>query len=312
MSDLDATIAICTYNRADTLPHALAASTGQTLSPARYEVLVVDNNCTDATADIARATAEKHANVRVVREKQQGLSHARNRALIEAHGDVVVFVDDDALLTPAYLTRLAQVLVDEDNVGLIGGPVEPVWLGEPPAEFDKRLLAFMNTFDRGNERCELPRRDSLIGTNLAVPLSVAQQLGGFLPELGRSGGGLHGGEDTEYCQRVQEAGLRVIYDPGCRCQHINLPERGTWAGARQRAWQHGRANAAILRRSRHVKPLRHALVWLARYVYHHGGELLTKPQARVALRSGLGSLYGVLLDRGGTLEPPPGIRNVHR
>src|ERR1051325_2688261 len=96
---LPLTVAIPTYNRADFLRQTLAGIALQVF-PGEFEVLVIDNNSTDHTRAVVAEFADAHPAPRHVLETKQGLDHARNRAIAEARGEIIVFADDDILVKP--------------------------------------------------------------------------------------------------------------------------------------------------------------------------------------------------------------------
>src|SRR3954471_4782626 len=105
------TVAIPTYNRADFLRQTLAGIAAQQFPREHFEVLVIDNNSTDHTAAVVAEFANERPAPRYLREEKQGLDHARNRALAEARGEIVVFGDDDILVKPDWLAQMAVPLI---------------------------------------------------------------------------------------------------------------------------------------------------------------------------------------------------------
>ena len=105
------TVAIPTYNRAELLRQTLAGVTRQDFPADRYEVLVIDNNSRDDTRDVIAAFAGTAPAVRHVPETRQGLDHARNRAIAEARGEIIVFADDDILVESDWLRQLTAPLL---------------------------------------------------------------------------------------------------------------------------------------------------------------------------------------------------------
>ena len=92
---VDISVVLSTYNRASMLPAALDALLAQRTAIV-YEVILVDNNSTDGTRELAaRYVAAHPERVRYVFERQQGLSYGRNTGIAAARGAIVAFTDDD-------------------------------------------------------------------------------------------------------------------------------------------------------------------------------------------------------------------------
>src|SRR5471030_2476741 len=129
-STLKVTVAIPTYNRADFLRQTLAGLTAQQFPRDHFEVLVIDNNSGDHTAAVVAEFASAQPAPRYLREEKQGLDHARNRALVEARGEIIVFGDDDILVKPDWLAQMAgPIMADATTrkIGAVGGEVIPVF-----------------------------------------------------------------------------------------------------------------------------------------------------------------------------------------
>ena len=101
-------VIVCTYNRDAYIYKTLEAIALNDVSIEDYELLVINNNCTDNTELECRRFRKDFPNVNYsyILETQQGLSYARNRGIAEAHGNVYVFVDDDAYVQSNYLKYL--------------------------------------------------------------------------------------------------------------------------------------------------------------------------------------------------------------
>ena len=110
-----ATLAICTYNRADRLPGLAEAMLAQQ-SPVPFEVLFVNNNSSDGTPQILEKLAKQYDNVRFVTETEQGIVPARNCAIAEAlDNDYLLFMDDDQLPAPGWAANGLDALINEDG-----------------------------------------------------------------------------------------------------------------------------------------------------------------------------------------------------
>src|SRR5262245_10374780 len=103
------------------------------------EVLIIDNNSTDLTADITKSFA-RELPIRRVMERSQGLSHARNRAIAEFEGDTLLFTDDDVSLDADWLSSYALAASKFPTAGFFGGRILPRWDKKPPEWFTGERL----------------------------------------------------------------------------------------------------------------------------------------------------------------------------
>jgi glycosyltransferase involved in cell wall biosynthesis len=220
------TIIICTYNRCVSLRQTLTDLAGIAPPPDQsVEVLVVDNNSTDETA--AMMEGQDRCGpfpLRYLRETQQGLSHARNRGIVEARGDWIVFTDDDVRIEPDWLAALMRAL-KATGAPMAGGRVFPIW----PVTDLPRWVATEGPFiqqgvflhyDRG-ECCRLLDKGDPepFGCNMAFHADLFRKYGLFRTDLGRTGGKLLAGEDTEMFSRLRGAGISLCYAPDAIVRH---------------------------------------------------------------------------------------------
>ncbi|MFZ9682514.1 MAG: glycosyltransferase [Cephaloticoccus sp.] len=236
------TVAICTYNRAAYLRQTLAGIMRQDYPADRLEVLVIDNNSTDATAAVvAEFAAGPHAPRRVL-EKTQGLDHARNRGIAETTGDYLILADDDILMEPDWVRQLiAPFLADKaGRIGCIGGEVIPVFPDGLPDWIKEWHAPLAFRADAG----PLPARDSPMGANLAFPRNVFERVGVFATGLDRKGASLFGGGDGEMVRRIRAAGLEVWFAPAAKVLHQMPASRTTFRYAVRHAFDSARSRVA--------------------------------------------------------------------
>ena len=172
-------------------------------------------------------------------ETQQGLDYARNRAITEARGLILVFGDDDILMEPDWLAQLTAPFSQPagNQIGAVGGEVIPVFPdGLPPwvAEWHSPL-AFRA--DAG----PLPPKHSPMGANLAFPKQVFAQLGLFHTALDRAAGNYFSGGDSEMIRRVRAAGLEVWFAPRAAVRHQMPANRTTFRYAAKHAFDSARS-----------------------------------------------------------------------
>jgi glycosyltransferase involved in cell wall biosynthesis len=225
-------VVICTHDGAARVAAPLEALQRQTAgTELEWEVLVVDNASTDGTGAVAAALwRTPDVPFRVVREETRGLSHARMRALVEAHHALVAFIDDDNEPDPDWLLRAAAVMAERADAGACGGRVDPVFRTPPPPWFSH----YQEDFCAGEQASEsgdvTDSRGYLWGAGLVVRrAAVADAVaGGFRQRLrDRVGSRLTGGGDVELCLAIRAAGWRLWYDRELRIRHHLPPERLT-------------------------------------------------------------------------------------
>jgi len=127
-------VIICSLNpRSDYLRRVLDSLQSQTLPVSQWELLLVDNGSEHPLEDSWNLSWHPHH--RHVRETEPGLTAARLRAIKEATGDLLVFVDDDNILSPDYLATALEIRRSYPYVNVFGaGTLEPEFEVEPPAE----------------------------------------------------------------------------------------------------------------------------------------------------------------------------------
>ncbi len=223
------TAIICSYNRRASLA-GLLASLRRQVCPEGLEILLVDNNSADGTREAAARWQTALPNLRVVFEPQQGLSHARNRGLREAHSPLIAYLDDDALAGPSWARGIVAGFKDRPEVACVGGPVELLWQAGRPTWLPDRYSSLYTELELGPAARFLDEREYLVGANLAFRRNWLLEQGGFAAFLGRRGDCLLSGEEAAVLRRVFETGQRIFYSPRARVQHRVSKQRArrTW------------------------------------------------------------------------------------
>jgi len=259
-------IVIPTYNRARLLGPTLESVKKLRVPPAvAIEVLVIDNNCTDTTAQIIEEAAhDSRFPILRILETQQGLCFGRNRGLLEAQYEHVVYLDDDIEVAEHWLLGYFEA-VEQLAADCVVGPVYPKFEQEPPDFLTKRVLDSVTSpySRRGDRMMLLPSNvaHEVPGCNFGVRKSVAIAVGRFNNTLDRIGVGLLAGGDFEFGQRLVAVNRRVVYQPTCAIRHIISDEklsrrylRNRWAGAgaTDRVLQNQLPSRSFYRRVRYI------------------------------------------------------------
>jgi glucosyl-dolichyl phosphate glucuronosyltransferase len=237
------TIAVCTYNRATLLPRALDSICKQTNGRSDLEILVVDNGSTDRTREVVASLQTKDSSLRYVVEPIAGIAYARNRAMQEARGEYLAFLDDDAWADCGWIENLLQAIKSVRPVPeCVVGPVSLVWEGSRPDWFPPRFESLLCSYDMGATPHFLCAGGYLLTTNSLFHRETLLSLGGMRTDLGHKRGALIGGEDNDIFNRFLANGHRVYYEPQARVFHPVPKERQTrrfllrrlfWDGASQ-------------------------------------------------------------------------------
>ena len=233
-------VVVCTRNRADSLRETLESlfCAGNVEEP-DWDVLVVDNNSRDHTADVCREFQQRLPDYfRFLTERRPGKSHALNTAIDAAKGDVLAFIDDDVLCATDYIEGIRTVFTTHSADAAQGRVLldcEDGW----PAWLDSTYASMANLKDFGNEVINLD--GTLCGANMIVRADVFRKIGGFAPELGPSGIGV--GEDTEIALRMRQADCRMLYAPQVLVRHQWPRNRLTKSFLRGRVFGQGRFQA---------------------------------------------------------------------
>lgn len=214
------TVALCTHNHADRLTRTLADLIFIRPPKATWELLVIDNASRDDTEKVlADNVWPEGLTVRVVREMKLGLSHARNRAIEEARGEYILFIDDDESADPDWLCAYER-LIEAHAPDAFGGRIEVFFKDWRPTWLRDELLGFLGQLRRFDSITPLTAPDtSFYGGNFGFRKSVCERIGGFDTDLGRKGMVNTGGEEVDFYLRLLAAGFKVWWTPEAVIYH---------------------------------------------------------------------------------------------
>lgn len=224
-SPVDFSVAICTYNGADRLSRVLDHLQVQTKTEGiNWEILIVDNNSSDQTAAVIREHQSAWYNkvpLRYCFEPKQGVAFARQRAVEEAQGTLIGFLDDDNLPQPDWVAQAFAFAQKRPDVGAYGSRIFGEFETSPPENFH-RIAPLLALTDRGNEalfyhphKKLLPPGAGLVIRKQAWLDNVPQSC--FLQ--GRVAGCQLPGEDLEALLHIQGAGWEIWYNPEMTMTH---------------------------------------------------------------------------------------------
>lgn len=223
-------VILCTYNRDKYIYNVLKSVAENDYPHSDYEIVLVNNNSTDRTeAECGRFQAD-YPDIRFCYhiETNQGLSYARNRGIRESHGDLLVYVDDDATVNKEYLSTYAQFFSSHPNAVAAGGPILPVYETEEPdwmSHYTRQLIT--GKLYMGDKEKEFTRGAFPGGGNSCYRKSVFDAVGLFNVELGRKGNSLIGAEEKDLYDKMTTRGMKFYYLPTAILYHIIPPHKLT-------------------------------------------------------------------------------------
>jgi glycosyltransferase involved in cell wall biosynthesis len=217
---------ISTYNRAHFLEGLFNSVLNQTVDKSSYEIVIVNNNCTDNTEELCQQFIENNPDIRVnyCIEKQQGLSFGRNRGIAESAGTIVTFLDDDAVIAPDFFEKTLNFFNQHPSINAIGGKILLQYMEKKPNWYNPFLASLLGYFDMGNREQEF-KNDYFKGSNMSFRRDVFKKHEGFNTSLGRVGKNLFGSEEKELFYRFKHEGEEMWYVPSAVVFHLVPIER---------------------------------------------------------------------------------------
>lgn len=210
-------IIVCTYNRAEILQRCLRSLTEQIDPGCNYEVIIVNNKCTDSTNEIVDIFTLQYINYKQIMEPIQGLSCARNCGMNAAVGEYVAFIDDDAVAYPDWIHQIAFFIKRHPEISAFGGPYDAFTVVQPPNWFPPEYGSFSYGI---TERPLVHNKEWINGSNMIFTKQLLVRYGGFNERLGMRGHSVSYGEDTLLIQRLLDAGVIVFYVPTIKVMHL--------------------------------------------------------------------------------------------
>lgn len=240
----DISVVICAYTLArwDDLVTAIDSVQCQIIPP-REIIVVVDHN-----PKLLQCVDEQVPGViTVTNDEPRGLSGARNCGIRAAQGELLAFIDEDALARRDWLERLTFGYSDPNVLG-IGGAVEPIWLANQPEWFPEEFNWVVGCSYRGLPQTTAPVRN-LIGCNMSFRRKVFDRIGGFKHGIGRVGTRPTGCEETELCIRLTQnyPDSILLYEPKAQVYHRVPGQRTRWRYFGARCYAEGQSKALVSR-----------------------------------------------------------------
>lgn len=234
---MDVTIAICTYNHRDSLRQTLEAL-GRVRVPHGLgcELLVIDNNSSDGTAELVKGFGlDNQIPIVYLFEPRQGQCHARNAALVAARGRFIMFTDDDVRPPAGWIEGMSAPLLAGGAHAVAGGVriaphLERPWMGW----MHRAWLASTDGLDAREP-------EHMVGANMAFSKEVLERVPAFDTELGPGASGFH--DESLFSFQLKRAGYRIVSAFDVTVEHHFDESRLTRANFLDTAAKMGRSSA---------------------------------------------------------------------
>lgn len=222
-------VLLCTHNPdSNRLQHCLEGLACQTLDQACWELLVIDNASSPALQREV-FSALQHPQLRLIREAELGLTPARLAGINAARAEVIVFVDDDNVLAPDYLTQALHLMQQEPHVGAAGGILVGSFERTPP-RWSRGYLDLLGVRDFGPRPIRALIYDQVgpwepIGAGMVIRRAIAAHYALIAVDpvrrgLDRRGRGLGSCGDTDMARCASDLGYFLAYEPSLRLTHL--------------------------------------------------------------------------------------------
>jgi len=241
-------VVIPTFNRAAMLRDLLETLCVQDVPFDAFEVVVVDDGSTDATASVVEDFGGRLP-LRSVHQENAGLNAARNTGAEASTGEILAFLDDDVLLPPDFVREVGAAWTRFPSAAAVAGRVLLRFESPPPAWLHERFHSYLSAFDRGPEPGPLPEPCFPVGANAIVTRAAWKRVGGFASDLDRRGASLISSGDKEFFLRLRQAGAEIVWWPDAWVFHRVHPERLSRRWFRRRAYAQGLGDGLMERAS---------------------------------------------------------------
>lgn len=248
MINIGISVIICCYNSADRLPETLKHLAAQRVSEKiKWEVIIVDNASSDSSSKIAQQEWAKYKinqiPFNVVNESCRGLRYAREKGLICAKYEYLLYCDDDNWLAPQYLSMVFEILTHDAQIGVLGGcgtfePEKPVW---------QDIEKFKSNYVNGSQPYAAEQH-WVYGAGSTYKKSILTYLysQSWQPiTKGRTGNKLSSGEDVEICFICFLLGYKIIADDRLSFKHFVPIKRQNETYITNMSFWHGYTNVLL-------------------------------------------------------------------
>jgi len=214
-------VVICTRNRASFLSDLLQALKKQTMPSDQWEIIVVDNNSTDATLEVIEKYRSQGMAIKLVKESRLGSNFCRNTGIKNSSAPLIAFIDDDAYPDCEWLSNIWEIYGSEEVWDFcLSGKIALHFLNERPGWLNKELEDYLSAIDYGESPKWIQARQAC-SANLVIPRKhfQANSVLGFDTRLLRRDGNLKSNDETLTLLKLEKLGVRFLYCPNIKVWH---------------------------------------------------------------------------------------------
>jgi glycosyltransferase involved in cell wall biosynthesis len=234
-------VVICTYKRGDLLLNSMKSIAKQSFSSDDYELIIVNNDPDDnSVTKLVEETRcqffkNREHKLKLVQCPFTGLSSARNAGISEASGQIVSFLDDDAIAKSDWLEQVWTAFKKYPQAGVVGGSITLEIPQPRPRWLKPRWEKFWSQFKPNYSEPTLVSEwwDFPWGANWSAKRTALLDIGGFRVNYGRQGSGFGGGEELVASSLIQRLGYEIVVNPSAEVFHIPESSRYTF----QHVWR---------------------------------------------------------------------------
>jgi glycosyltransferase involved in cell wall biosynthesis len=231
-----------------------------------WEVLVVNNNCSDDTDAVCQGFVHSLP-LRVLHQPTPGKVHALNLALSQAQGEYLLLTDDDVKVDARWLTATLEVF-ENTKADCVFGPINPWWESAPPKWYTPLHDGKFGILNYGPELLHVTNpAQAPFGANYSFRKTVFNTIGPFPTDMGPKGDSSYGGEESDMFRKVLVAGFKAVYTPDAKVNHFIPTDRCVKGFYRRRAWRGSQAYLKILEQEAAAQPTLPRVGGVPRYIF---------------------------------------------
>lgn len=215
-------VIICCYNSERIIKRCLQHLFNQKTNPnLKWEIILVNNNCTDNTEKIAKEQFISHPNIKskIITENKPGLIYARTKGIQNAQYKYILFCDDDNLLCESYIQTAYSIINNDNRIGACGG----MGIGEFEILPSPIIQRMQNCYALGSQKMNIA---FLYGAGICIRKEIYDQIINNKYPLfltGRKGNLLLAGDDSEICKWIILMGYKLEASDALTFKHV-LPK----------------------------------------------------------------------------------------